>query len=203
MYEQRARSLREFAGLRRDDLPLDPYALARLAKILVVNFDDIQGLSPEARAHLLGEGADDWSGGAAARFLPDGRKIVILNPKHGRNRHRATLMEEVCHLLLGHDANRLAVPAEQNNGQSLNRDYNQANEEEAYAVGAAALVPYTALKRFALAGRTAAQIARHFNVSRQLVIYRLKVSRIWPEYLARHPEEQNSSAPPAPSSSDK
>lgn len=189
LYEQRARSLREFAGLRRDDVPLDPFALARLARILVVNFDEIQGLSQEARDHLLGEGSGDWSGGASSRTLPDGRKLVILNPKHGRNRHHATLMEEICHVLLGHEANRLSVAAEHNGGKTLSRDYNEADEEEAYAVGAAALVPYTALRRFVLAGRTASQIARHFNVSRQLVAYRLKISRLWAEYKARHPEE--------------
>ncbi|HZS08659.1 MAG TPA: ImmA/IrrE family metallo-endopeptidase [Blastocatellia bacterium] len=189
MYEQRARSLREFAGLRRDDAPLDPFELARLAKILVVSFDEIRGLSKEAREHLLGEGADSWSGGAASRTLPDGRKLVILNPKHGRNRHNATLMEEVCHVFLGHKANRLAIAAENNGGKTLARDYNEADEEAAYAVGAAALVPFTALRRFVLAGRTASQIARHFNVSRQLVVYRIKISRLWPEYKSRHPEE--------------
>lgn len=189
MYELRARSLREFAGLRRDDAPLDPFALARLAKILVVSFEEIKGLSREAREHLLGEGAGKWSGGAHSRLLPDGRRLVILNPKHGRNRHHATLMEEVCHVLLGHQANRLAVTAEHENGPTLSRDYNEADEEEAYAVGAAALVPYTALRRLMLAGKTASQIARHFNVSRELVTYRLKVSRLWPEYKTRHPEE--------------
>ncbi len=185
----RARGLRDFAGLRRDDVPLDPFELARLAKILVVSFDQIQGLSKDAREHLLGVGADDWSGGACARMLPDGKKLVILNPKHGRNRHHATLMEEVCHVFLGHQANRLAIAADHNHGKTLTRDYNAADEEAAYAVGAAALVPFTALRRFVLAGRTAAQIARHFNVSRQLVIYRIKISLLWPEYRGRHPEE--------------
>lgn len=188
-YELRARNLRQFAGLRRDDLPLDPFALARLARIVVVNFDEIQGLSKEAREHLLGEGADDWSGGACSRELPDGRKLVILNPKHGKYRHHATLMEEICHVMLGHQANRLSVAAEHNGGKTLARDYNAADEEEAYAVGAAALVPFTGLKRFVLAGKTAMQIARIFNVSRELVTYRMKVSLLWPEYRQRHPEE--------------
>ncbi len=190
----RARGLRDFAGLRRDDVPLDPFELARLAKILVVSFEQIQGLSPEAKEHLLGAGADDWSGGACARTLPDGNKLVILNPKHGRNRHHATLMEEVCHVFLGHQANRLALAAENKNGKMLTRDYHAADEEAAYAVGAAALVPFTALRRFVLAGKTAAQIARHFNVSRQLVIYRIKISLLWRDYRSRHPEETDPSA---------
>jgi Zn-dependent peptidase ImmA (M78 family) len=31
-------------------------------------------------------------------------------------------------------------------------------------------------------GRNAAQIARHFRVSRQLVEYRIKVTHLWREY---------------------
>ena len=64
------------------------------------------------------------------------------------------------------------------------RDYHAEIEEEAYATGAAALVPYTALRRFVERGRTSRDIARHFNVSRALVEYRIKVSRLWDTYKA-------------------
>jgi len=62
------------------------------------------------------------------------------------------------------------------------RDYNHDDEEAAYATGAAALVPYAALRRFVMGGSTADQIARHFRVSRQLVEYRIKVTHLWAEY---------------------
>jgi Zn-dependent peptidase ImmA (M78 family) len=62
------------------------------------------------------------------------------------------------------------------------RDYNQADEEAAYAVGAAALVPYAALRRLVVSGRSADEIARHFRVSRQLAEYRIKVTHLWAEY---------------------
>ncbi|MCV4777718.1 hypothetical protein OFM21_33575, partial [Escherichia coli] len=55
-FEIRARGLREFAGLRFDDEPLDPFRLARYAKLLVVPFDEIKGLSELSRSILLGEG---------------------------------------------------------------------------------------------------------------------------------------------------
>ena len=55
----------------------------------------------------------------------------------------------------------------------------------AVLVGAAALVPYAALRRMVVAGKTAKEIARHFNVSRELVEYRIKVSRLWDEYARR------------------
>ncbi|MFN2481887.1 MAG: ImmA/IrrE family metallo-endopeptidase [Pyrinomonadaceae bacterium] len=187
-YEIRAMGLRDFAGLRRDDEPLDPFALAHYAKLLVVDFDQIEGLSEEAREHLLGLGTNSWSGGACSRPLPNGWRVVILTPRHGQARNNATLMEEVCHVFLGHKANRLSIVAQNKQGKTVARDYNEADEEAAYSVGAAALVPFAGLRRLARAGKSSAEIARHFNVSRELVEYRLKVSRLWSEYRERQEE---------------
>ena len=192
-FELRALGLREFAGVTEDQ-SLDPFALAGFARLLVVDFESIEGLSAESRTHLLGAAADEWSGGACSRPLPNGWRLVILNPAHGPQRNRATLMEEVAHVFLGHKPNRLAVisgddrpgksPASgnQSRGQMLARDYNQTDEEAAYAVGAAALVPFGGLRRLVMEGRNSREIARHFRVSRQLVEYRIKVTHLWPEY---------------------
>lgn len=182
-HEIRARALREFAGLKFDDQPLDPFKLARYAKLLVARLEDIEALSEESRSHLLGEGKDMWSGGAASQKLPDGRRLIILNPTHGKNRHSATLMEEVCHVFLGHRPSRLAIEAKNKQGKTIARDYDQAIEEEAYGTGAAALIPFTGLKRFVLQGKTSSEIARHFRVSRALVEYRIKISRLWDSYI--------------------
>ena len=181
-HEIRAQGLREFAGLVRDDQKLDPFELAKYAKLLVVTFEDIKGLTVESRRHLLGEGKDKWSGGAASHKLPDGRKLIILNPTHGKNRHNATLMEEISHVFLGHKPSRLAIKNTNKEGKAIARDYNADIEEEAYSTGAAALVPYAGLKQMISDGKTAAEIARHFNVSRALVEYRIKISRLWDAY---------------------
>ena len=188
-YELRARALREFAGLRRDDEPLDPFNLAYYARIMVIDVHQVEGLSEEAKRHLLESGSSNWSGGTSSRNLPNGWRLVILNPTHGPQRMNATLMEEVCHVFLGHKPNRLAVITQSRDGQTRARDYVQEDEEAAYSIGAAALVPYTALRRFVLAGKSARDIARNFNVSRELVIYRIKVSKLWDEYKKRHVEE--------------
>jgi hypothetical protein len=185
-FELRALGLRDFAGVSENQ-PLNPFALANFAKLLVVDFESIEGLSPESRAHLLGEAADEWSGGACSRPLPNGWRLVILNPAHGKQRNRATLMEEVAHVFLGHTPNRLAVvgresAVRESTSKTLARDYNHDDEEAAYAIGAAALVPYAPLRRFVAKGRSAPEIARHFHVSRQLVEYRIKVTHLWTEY---------------------
>jgi len=184
-YELRALALRDFAGVAAD-AALDPFALAEFARLLLVDFDQIKGLSDESREHLLGEGTNEWSGGASSQPLPNGWRLVILNPAHGAHRNRATLMEEVSHVFLGHTPNRLAVAVSDgksgNRNRALARDYNKSDEEAAYAIGSAALVPYAALRKLVLDGRTADQIARHFRVSRQLVEYRIKVTHLWSLY---------------------
>ncbi len=188
-YEVRALGLRDFAGLRRDDDPLDPFALAHYAKLFVVDFEQIEGLSEETREHLLGGGTNSWSGGTCSRPLPNGWRVVILNPKHGRARNNATLMEEVCHVFLGHKANRLSIVSQNKQGKTVARDYNEDDEEAAYSVGASALLPFSSLARQVRAGKSSAEIARHFNVSRELAEYRIKVTRLWPEYRALHEDE--------------
>ena len=187
-FELQALGLRDFARVRAD-APLNPFVLARFANLLVVDFKEIEGLSAQAREHLLGPASAAWSGGACSRALPDGRKIIILNPNHGRQRQHATLMEEICHVFLGHTPNRLAIAAAGKRGKALARDYQKADEEAAYATGAAALVPFSSLRRFVLQGKTSREIAKHFRVSRELVRYRLKVTRLWSLYKSTHPDE--------------
>ncbi len=182
-YEVKALGLREFAGLVRDEDRLNPFNLAEYARLMVATFEQIEPfLSDETKKHLLEGGKDAWSGGACSQNLPDGRKLIILNPTQGENRQNATLMEEICHVFLGHKPSRLAVENRNAQGKIIARDYRADIEEEAYSVGAAALVPYSALKKFVLAGKTSREISRHYNVSRELVEYRIKVSRLWEDY---------------------
>jgi hypothetical protein len=182
-YEIRAAGLREFAGLRRPEQPLDPFRLAKYANLVIASFEELTGLlSKETIEQLLVKGKDDWSGGAASIPLPDGRKLIILNPTHGKNRQRATLMEEVSHVFLGHKPSRLAIAKRNKEGKIVARDYNADIEEEAYGTGAAALIPYLGLKRYVEEGKTSAEIARHFGVSRALVEFRIKVSKLWDTY---------------------
>lgn len=182
-YEIKAIGLREFAGLRRDDERLNPFELAKYAKLYIAQFAQVEPfLSEETKAHLLGKDKDKWSGGACSQALPDGKKLIILNPTHGTNRQNATLMEEISHVFLGHKPSRLAIETVNKEGKTIARDYRPEIEEEAYSVGAAALVPYSSLRRFVHQGKTSREIARHFQVSRELVEYRMKISRLWEDY---------------------
>ena len=178
VHERIALKIREFAGVAIDQ-NLNPWELAPYCKLQVVNIRDVQCLSESARKQLLRMDGKGWSGGAS-RPLPNGWRLVFLNPTHGKERQAATLMEEICHVILGHSPT--SIRTEHSEDQIKFRDFNENQEEVAYAVGAAALVPYFPLKLAVQTGLPANQIARRFAVSRELVEYRIKVCRLWDEY---------------------
>jgi hypothetical protein len=178
VHERIALKIREFAGVAIDQI-LNPWELAPFVKLKVVNIRDVKGLSEEARKQLLRMDGKGWSGGAS-RPLPDGSRLVFLNPTHGRERQAATLMEEICHVILGHSPTSLRT--EHSDEQINFRNFNENQEEVAYAVGAAVLIPYFPLKLAVEQGFASNKIARQFGVSRELVEYRIKVCRLWGDY---------------------
>jgi uncharacterized protein DUF955 len=183
IYEKIALKIREFAGVALDE-PLDPWALAPYLKLRVVSIEEIRGLSPESRQVLLGDTSKGWSGGAS-RPLPDGTRLVFLNPNHSRERQAATLMEEISHVILGHSPSRIQTEAFTSAQRVRFRDFNEAQEEVAYAVGAASLVPYFSLRLAVEANMGSETVAQRFGVSKELVDYRLKVCRLWSAHRAR------------------
>lgn len=182
VFERIGLKIREFAAVPLDRA-IDPWKIAEHVKLKVVDINQLSGLSMEAKKILLKEGSKDWSG-ATTMPLPNGWRLVFLNPGHSRERQASTLMEEVSHIILGHSPSQLMPPIE-GEKQARFRNFNAAQEEAAYAVGAAALVPYFVLKLAVEHNFTAERIAQKFCVSKELVIYRIKVCRLWPEYKRR------------------
>src|SRR2546426_1644223 len=94
---------------------------------------------------------------------------------------RASLMEEISHVILGHKPTRILMPE----GGVACREYNAPDEEVAYGVGAAALVPYAALFMALRNGEKPESIAASFGVSLPLVLYRIKITHLWPLYRTK------------------
>ncbi len=174
-YEQLALRIRSFAGLSDIHDKLDPYLLAHSAGLRVVPLDAIDGITDDIKA-VLQSSNEAWSGGATP-MLPDGTRVVILNPNHSNSRKAATLMEEVCHVLLGHKHSELSTGGNLN-AENAHRTHNKQIEEEAYSVGAAALLPYRALICNLLRGQSIKSIALFAGVSQALVRYRIRVLRL-------------------------
>lgn len=181
-YERKALEIRRFAGMGINER-LDPFKLAELLKLRVVSIEAIDGLSEASRRRLAG--SDEWSGGVT-ELLQDGSRVVVINTKQSVERQAATLMEEICHTLLGHKPSLISPQGFAGKGgvdDSLedikNRTYDKSIEDEAYSVGAAALLPYRALAEGLSSGKSVSEIAGHFGVTVSLVEYRMKVLNLW------------------------
>jgi hypothetical protein len=178
VFERIGLKIREFAGASLEDR-LDPWALAPRLRLRVLSLEDVKGVSRDTLVELLG--GDGWSGGASPP-LPDGTRLIFLNPTHSPERQAATLMEEISHVVLGHTPTKIHGVTLADGERERFRDFNAAQEEAAYGVGAAALVPYFPLRRAAEFGLDPQGVARHYGVSKALVEYRLKVCRLWGIY---------------------
>lgn len=170
--EHNGLDLREDLGLTLEAaLPVDG-AFDLVEDVLVLPHGAIPD-SFEAIEHFRGPGAGAWSGLALA--IPDGRVLVLFNDSHPQTRIRATLMEEFFHLRLGHRPTTIRVYS----GDGAARSYDPSVETAAFGSGAAALVPYRALRVMVDAGIPPMKIARKYEVSEALVTFRLKVTRLY------------------------
>jgi transcriptional regulator with XRE-family HTH domain len=158
------------------DGALDPFTL-EVTGVDVKRIDEIPGLSKRALAVLTGSHRGAWSAITLPLDDAESRWLIILNSTHTIERQRVTLMEEICHILLGHHLTSISHVE----GQSF-RDYNRDQETDAYGQGAAILLPREALLVRVRRGDSAEDIGEAFGVSQQLVEYRIKVTGGWYEY---------------------
>ncbi len=90
-------------------------------------------------------------------------------------------MEEIAHIYLNHVPSRLVLIAD--NIQV--RDFEKAQEHEAYGVGAAALLPWGSFFPQVNSGYTIRRLAEEFDVTPDLIQYRIKITAAYRLYRAR------------------
>lgn len=178
-WELKAQELRTLIRVRPEDI-LDPYALAPKVGLTLMDLADVP-IRPALRAHLLDGAADHWSGGVYATPLPDGTFLCILNPTHDIRRQRITLMEEISHVFLRHAPTGVR---DLSGGLSV-RDYDVSQEQEAYGVGASALMPWASFFDDLNGGNSIEVIALKYGVSTALVTYRISITGATNLYKAR------------------
>lgn len=171
--ERVAAAIRGDLGL--DQLaPLSPWRLADAIPAHIFYPDDFDddGLARRLRAV-------SWDG--LAFSCPDDHTLmVVLNSARPQTRQTATLMEELSHHLLRHQPSSIAVSPQTG---LLERSYNRSQEEEAYDLGAALLLPKARIQHDVAAKRTAEQIAADHACSKDIVVYRIKRMRLWQRYV--------------------
>jgi len=165
---------------RPPDEPIDPFTL-HIQGVEIKRLDEIAGLSRETVSILSRVHARTWSAITLPANEAESVWLIVLNPTHILERRRATLMEEICHILLGHQLTAVSHLE----GHTF-RDYDEDQEADAYGLGAAILLPKEALRKRLNAGQTGEAIARHFGISQRLVEYRIKITGVWYQYKLLH-----------------
>ncbi len=174
-------SLRRLASVSLGER-LDPWKLAPKVGLRVMDFESVlANLSREERLHLLRTAQTSWSGGVYPRTLPDGSRVCLLNSNHSYRRRKITLMEEICHIHLKHAPSGLSIAAD---GVQV-REYLAKQEEQAYGVGAAALMPWQTLFPALNRGAAIDELAETYDVTTELVTYRIKITGAYRLYEAR------------------
>jgi hypothetical protein len=180
-WEPHGQALRQLLNLAPHDL-LDPFVLAEKVGLKLVDVCELcEQLGSEFRKLVLVKDKDGWSGGVFARPLPDGKRVCILNSTHGGRRTKITLMEEIAHVHLKHKPTGLMRSAD---GLRM-RNYDKTQEEDAYGVGAAALLPWASFFQAINRGATVNELAEEYDLSEPLIRYRIQITGAHRLYQAR------------------
>ena len=169
--EGTALELRRRLRLRNFD-PLRPDQVAADLGVTLCTPRDIPGLSPSAVRILLGEEQDSWS--AITLSTPD-QDLVIYNSAHSPGRRANDIMHELAHVMRGHDPGRVMFFPD---GNIALRTYDQNQEDEANWLAGCLLLPRDALTHIKAHGITEEAAARTYQVSVQLLKYRLNVTGV-------------------------
>ncbi|MBB3049439.1 hypothetical protein FHS23_000434 [Prauserella isguenensis] len=160
-----ALSVRNELGLAVCD-PLDPYSLAELYGIPVLDLGD-PAMPRDAVRHFTGPAADSFSGALVA---VGSVRVIVENHVHDTRRRRATVAHEMAHVLLEHDFDLLVTKA------GLCGTTATSVEREADELAGELLLPRDAARTAALRGWTDAAVAHRYGVSRRLARWRLNAT---------------------------
>jgi hypothetical protein len=142
---------------------LDPWVAAANVDVNVRGEEFFATLAEDERRQVLEIGGHCWSAGT---IIGGGEAIVFLNPTHDPHRQKATLAEELAHIVMGHPPSRID-PA------TGFRTYDGDVESEAYGVGGAMILPYGQLFRLVKQHVAADVIAERYDVSGRFANYRI------------------------------
>ena len=148
---------------------LNPRLLASKLNVKIWTPKDVPGLPVTALRQLTVVDPDDWS---AVTICVNEQSRIIINDRHSPERQNNSLMHELSHLLLEHNAARVFVSP---TGQMLLSDYDKVQEEEADCFSSTLLVPRDALLAVLRIGHDEKRVAEHFCVTRDLI--RMRVNK--------------------------
>src|SRR5438552_15051689 len=162
---------------------IDPMSVLGRVPARLVDHRELWSRDPQTARALLVDCCAHWSGIGFGISPDDGAWLILLNPSHSLTRRRATLMEEIVHILLDHSMTRIVL----NHATGVStRTHDSKLEDEAFNVGAACLLPFPELFH-ALhdAHETTRSIAERHVLSLKYVEYRINRSGLYAMYRKR------------------
>jgi hypothetical protein len=144
-------------------IALDPWTAAANVEIDVRGEQFFAALPDDERRQVLEVGGHCWSAGT---IIGGGEAIIFLNPTHDLHRQKATLAEELAHIVMGHPPSRI-------DPTTGFRTYDGDVESEAYGVGGAMILPYGQLFRLVKQRLDATAIAQRYDLSERFTNYRI------------------------------
>jgi Zn-dependent peptidase ImmA (M78 family) len=175
--EDRAKAIRGRVGLDQLQV-LDPSLIVDDLGAEVFHLSDLIATDGAALRRARRIGFD----GMSSIHPETGEPVIILNCGRPVRRRMATLMEELAHLLLRHQPSKIALDPELG---VVRRSFDRSQENEAYDLGAALLLPKERIQRDVKDEKLAAiEIADAHKCSEQLVVYRIRRMRLWDRYNA-------------------
>jgi Zn-dependent peptidase ImmA (M78 family) len=159
-----------------------PLAARKLAEHLGVSLltpKNIPGLPTDILCQLTEKDPQGWS---AVSFAVDAAVTVIYNDGNSSGRQSSDIMHELSHVILDHDPTQVILSMD---GQIGMRSFDAKQEDEANWLGWTLLLPRPALMHCIHSGRSAAQIAIDYDVSEQLVKYRVGITGVSRQSRAR------------------
>jgi hypothetical protein len=146
-----------------DQAVVDPWDAAKRIDVDVLGHKFFDQFPEDLRRQILSAGSAHWSAGTVV--VPP-HAAIVLNPTHSLTRQRATLAEELAHLVMGHPPSRI-------DPVTGFRTFEASIESEAFGVGGAMILPYSRLFALVNRGATAGEIANQFSISEQFAEYRI------------------------------
>ncbi|UVT17815.1 MAG: ImmA/IrrE family metallo-endopeptidase [Nitrospira sp.] len=135
--------------------------------------DDIPDLPNEVLVQLGRKDPFGWH--AVSLILPDGRALLIYNPRKSAGRRASDIAHELAHLIQEHKPSTVILSQD---GSFAMRTFDQKQEDEANWLAWSLLLPREALVRTMRQGMSIETTANMYGVSTQLVNYRLSVTGV-------------------------
>jgi len=153
-----------------EELPLDVAARA-IPGCVITGLRHLPGVTLEQVVYARDRGYCTFF--AMAKLIDD-RIHIVFNDAHYPLDIRVNVMEEICHVLLGHRPDIVTnVPRD-----GRYRTHDSLKEAEAQGAAKAALVPYSALYEMLIRQKHIAWIAEHFGVSIDVVQDRIAATQL-------------------------